>query len=109
MPYTILVIDDQWSMQEYTRFVLQTAGHRVLLAGETVTGLSLARTEHPDAIIMDERLRSRDMLLALRQDSHTATIPVILITLSSSKKNFPPDQAQVHSAPCKSLFNHRRC
>lgn len=83
MPYTVLVIDDQWSMQEYTRFVLQAAGHRVLLAPDPVIGLSLTRTEHPDVIIMDARLYSAEMLLAFCQPTLGVTIPVILITLNT--------------------------
>jgi len=81
MQSTILVIDDQWSMQEYARLVLQTAGYCVLLANDTITGLSLARTEHPDAILMDSRIGAKMILQALRRDLKTASIPVILITL----------------------------
>ncbi len=89
MRYTILVIDDQWSMQEYTRLVLQTAGYRVLLASDTVTGLCLARTEHPDAVIMDARMGGMSILQALHNDNHTAAIPVILITLYPQEEDLP--------------------
>ncbi len=83
MRHTVLVIDDQWSMQELARIVLQTAGFRVLLAGDGATGLSLARTEHPDAILLDLRmpgLDGLDVLRVLRQQAGTAEIPVLLIT-----------------------------
>lgn len=88
MRRTILVIDDQWSMQEYARLVLQTAGYRVLLASDVFTGLSLARTEQPDVIVVDSRippLGGVDIIQVLRQDPHLATIPVILITLQSQE------------------------
>ena len=83
MQHTILVIDDQWSMQELVRLVLQKAGYRVILADDGITGLTLARTEHPDAIIMDLRLPEMDgvdMLRGLHVEQQTAEIPVILIS-----------------------------
>ncbi|MHB0940026.1 MAG: response regulator [Armatimonadota bacterium] len=82
MRHTILVIDDQWSMQELARVVLQSAGYRVLLAGDMVTGLMLARTEEPDVIILDTRMPEMsavDFLKGLRQETGTAGIPVIFI------------------------------
>jgi CheY-like chemotaxis protein len=82
MRHTILVIDDQWSMQELARVVLQSAGYRVLLADDGVTGLSLARTEHPDVIVMDLRmpeLNLEDFLHGLHRETQTASIPVVFI------------------------------
>lgn len=83
MHNTVLIIDDQWSMQELARIVLQTEGYRVLVAGDAATGLSLARTEHPAAIVLDTAMPGGDgavLLHELRQGRGTAAIPVILIT-----------------------------
>ena len=83
MRNTILIIDDQWSMQELARIVLQTAGYRVLVASDVVTGLSLARTEQPSAIVLDALMPGLDaarLLQDLRLGRGTASIPVILIT-----------------------------
>ena len=69
-------------MQELARVVLQSAGYRVLLAGDMVTGLALARTEGPDVIILDTRMpemSAADFLNGLRQETGTAGIPVIFI------------------------------
>lgn len=82
MQHKILVIDDQWSMQQLARLLLQPAGFRVLLAEDGQTGLNLARTEHPDAIIMDMPLPGIDAMQVLRElddDIDTACIPVILV------------------------------
>jgi len=94
MRHTILVIDDQWSMQELARVVLQSAGYRVLLAGDVVTGLALARTERPDAIVLDTRMpemSANDFLKGLRQESSTADIPVIFIVNVCAGER-PPDE-----------------
>ena len=90
MQHTILVIDDQWSMQELARVVLQSAGYRVLLAEDGVTGLSLARTEHPDLIVMDLRMPEMniaDFLQGLRRDRDTTAIPVVLISSDSVEEH----------------------
>lgn len=82
MRHTILVIDDQWSMQELARIVLQSVGYRVLLADDSATGLSLARTECPDVIVMDLRMPEVDLtdfLHGLQRETTTAAIPVIFI------------------------------
>lgn len=95
MRHTILVIDDQWSMQELARMILHSAGYRVLLAGDGVTGLTLARTEAPDVIVLDSRLpemEGEDFLRELRQERRTAAIPVIFI---ASTPMIPPVGAGV--------------
>ena len=83
MRHTVLVIDDQWSMQELARIVLRAAGYRVLLANDVVTGLCLARTEHPDITVLDVSL-TEDTRYAfldnLRQDTTTAMFPLLLIS-----------------------------
>jgi DNA-binding response OmpR family regulator len=61
----------------------------VLLAGDGATGLSLARTEHPDAILLDLRmpgLDGLDALRVLRQQARTAEIPVLLITPDANEE-----------------------
>lgn len=83
MRHTVLVVDDQWSMQELARMALQAAGYRVLLASDAVTGLCLARTEHPDVAVLDIHLADGQqgyLLHELQQYPKTAGIPVILIT-----------------------------
>ena len=92
MRHTILVIDDQWSMQELARAVLQSAGYRVVLAGDDVTGLSLARAERPDLIIMDLRLPGTDgraFLTELRRERATTAIPVVFIINGGLRERLP--------------------
>ena len=102
MGHTILVVDDQWSMQELARIVLRTAGYRVLLAGDTVTGLSLARTEHPDLTMLDVHMMNNDgsdFLANMRQDPQTAMIPVLLITTAPAAEE-PASLPQADIARC---------
>lgn len=82
MSLTVIVVDDQWSMQALARMVLESAGYRVLTAGDAVTGLSLVRLEHPALVLVDTHLPEMDgftMARMMRQDPQTAAIPVIFV------------------------------
>jgi len=60
----------------------------VLCAVDAETGMTLARAEHPDLILMDIQLPGMDGLAAtalLKQDPATATIPVIALTALAMK------------------------
>lgn len=97
MGHTILVIDGQWSTQEFARIVLRTAGYRVLLAGDLVTGLSLARTEQPDVTIFDVNLASPDVssfLRHLREDAKTVAMPVLLISSVPEQGEREPEDSE---------------
>lgn len=94
MLYTVLVVDDQWSMQELARIVLQSAGYRVLLASDAATGLSLSRLEHPDIIVLDKQLPGKaglDLLSELRHDPRTMCIPVLFISTEAVRARFAPE------------------
>lgn len=101
--HTILVIDDQWSMQELARIVLGSAGYRVLMASDAVTGLCLARTEHPDIAVVDDMIAQKNgsvLLDDLHHDPKTTDIPVILI--SSQAGNALP-VPMIDTAPMSNL------
>ena len=92
MRYTVLVIDDQWSMQELARIILQAAGYHVLLAGDGSVGLSLARTQHPDILVLDMHMPGMsgiEVLRNLRHQAKTANIPVVLISTREGCTEIP--------------------
>jgi len=63
--------------------LLHNAGHSVLSAVDAEAGLTLARSERPDLILMDIQLPGMDGLAAtvlLKHDPVTAGIPVIAVT-----------------------------
>src|SRR6185369_15559425 len=53
---TILVVEDNAANMKLAVFVLQNAGYRVLSAADAEEGLTHARQEHPDLILMDIQL-----------------------------------------------------
>lgn len=80
---TILIIEDNAANMKLAKLLLRNAGHEPLCAGDAEAGVALARSAHPDLILMDIQLPGMDGLAAtalLKRDPDTATIPVIALT-----------------------------
>ena len=86
----ILVIEDNPANMKLASLLLRNAGHAVLAAVDAETGLTLARAELPDLVLMDIQLPGIDGLAAtalLKQDPRTAGIPVIALTAMAMKED----------------------
>lgn len=82
-PHTILVIDDEVDVVDLVCFNLEKAGYRTLKAYNGSDGLKLAQHERPSALILDLMLPGMhgfQVFDALKQDSRTKDIPVIMVT-----------------------------
>jgi two-component system cell cycle response regulator DivK len=80
-------------------FLLQSAGHTVVSATDAEAGLTLARAEQPNLILMDIQLPGMDGLEAtalLKGDAATGTIPVIALTALAMKG----DEERIRAAGC---------
>ena len=96
---TILVVEDNVANMKLAVFVLQNAGYTVLSAPDAETGLTLARDQQPDLILMDIQLPGMDGLAAtalLKQDQVTRNIPVIALTALAMKG----DETRILAAGC---------
>ena len=79
----ILVVDDDTSQAEQTRFVLESQGFDVAVAQGGKEGLVLAREERPAAIVSDVVMPNMDgyeLCWHVRQDAELCDIPVVLTT-----------------------------
>jgi len=79
----ILVIDDDDALREIVEISLEHAGFEVIQADNGLSGVQQACAQLPDLILCDVRMEKMDgyrTLAALRQDTSTAPIPVILMT-----------------------------
>jgi len=86
---TILVIDDDAIMRDITSRNLRREGYRVLLANDGPSGLAIARTEKPAAIVLDILMPGMDgwaVLSALKKDPALRPIPVILASQLDEKE-----------------------
>jgi two-component system cell cycle response regulator DivK len=95
----ILIIEDNAANMKLAIFLLQSAGHSVLSAADAEAGLTLARSEHPNLILMDIQLPGIDGLEAivlLKRDETTRAIPVIALTALAMKG----DEERMRAAGC---------
>lgn len=81
--HTVLVIDDEIDVVDLVCFNLEKAGLGTLKAYNGSDGLELAQHDRPSAIVLDLMLpgmHGYQVLEALKQDSRTKDIPVIMVT-----------------------------
>lgn len=81
----VLIVEDDTLSLTLTRDLLQFGGLRTVEASSAEEGMKLARSEHPDLILMDIQLPGMDGIAALRElrnDRVTSGIPVVAVTAS---------------------------
>ena len=84
---TILVVDDEPKITQLVRDYLERAGFGVLLAHDGKKALSLAKTEKPDAVILDLGLPQLDGLDFTREFRRTSNAPIIMLTARSDESD----------------------
>lgn len=91
----ILLIDDDPEIQDVTQVTIRKiAGWSVITAMTGTEGISKAKTEAPDAIILDISMPDLDgfqVFERLQSDPLTRSIPVVLLTakaLPSDRRRF---------------------
>jgi two-component system cell cycle response regulator DivK len=95
----ILIVEDNPANMTLTIFLLQSAGHTVLSATNAEAGLTLARDEAPNLILMDIQLPGMDGLEAtilLKENHATRAIPVLALTALAMKG----DEERIRAAGC---------
>jgi two-component system cell cycle response regulator DivK len=95
----VLMVEDNPANMTLATFLLEGAGHTVLNATDAEAGLTLAREEQPDLILMDIQLPGMDGLAAtalLKQADATRAIPVIALTALAMKG----DEERIRAAGC---------
>ncbi len=95
----ILIVEDNPANMRLASLLLLRVDHTLLCAVDAETGLTLARADQPDLILMDIQLPGMDGLAAtalLKQDPATAAIPVIALTAMAMKE----DEEKARVAGC---------
>ena len=95
----VLIVEDNPANMTLAVFLLKSVDHTVLIATDAEAGLTLARNEHPDLILMDIQLPGMDGLEAtalLKRDDATRAIPVIALTALAMKG----DEERIRDAGC---------
>jgi len=95
----ILVVEDNPTNMTLSVFLLRSAGHTVLSATDAEAGITLARAESPNLIVLDIQLPGMDGLEAtalLKSDALTRAIPVVALTALAMKG----DEERIRAAGC---------
>jgi two-component system cell cycle response regulator DivK len=96
---SVLVIEDNPVNLTLAIFLLESAGHTVLSATDAEAGVALAKSQHPELILVDIQLPGMDGLEAtalLKRDVETSAVPVIALTALAMKG----DEERIRAAGC---------
>ncbi len=83
MANTILVVEDDPKSMTLTTDILKVSGFATLQASDGSRGVELAKTAHPDLILMDIMMPKMDGYTAcheIKADPATKKIPVVMLT-----------------------------
>ena len=85
----ILIVEDDAYLRKASGIALRRAGYTVLSVSGGREGLSLARAERPDLIVLDllmPQSNGLEVLRTLRAEEATRSIPVLVVSNSSMQR-----------------------
>ena len=80
---TILVVDDSRTIQFTLKKILEQDGYTILIAGDGMQAIDMAKSHDPDLILMDVIMPGINGFRATRMlnnDEQTADIPIIMMS-----------------------------
>jgi CheY-like chemotaxis protein len=79
---TVLVADDEFAVLEVLAMALESAGHRVLKAGDGADALRILSSQPCDVVVCDEHMplmNGRQLISAMQAEPRLSQVPVILM------------------------------
>ena len=101
---TILIIEDNPANMKLACLLMANAGHAVLTARDAETGLTIARGERPDLVLMDIQLpevSGIEVTKWLKEDDQLRTIPVVAVTAFAMKG----DEERIREGGCEAYIS----
>jgi DNA-binding response OmpR family regulator len=83
MPKRILIVEDEESVRELEKFILESQGYEVMEARDGLEGLAKAEFRKPDLILLDLMMPDVSggrMYDEMKDHPVTAGIPIIVVT-----------------------------
>ena len=90
MEDTVLLVEDESDVVDLLRYHFKKAGFKVEIENSGDAGLAAVRSRRPDAVVLDLMLPGMtglEVCRALKIDSETASIPVLMLTARSEVKD----------------------
>lgn len=82
--HRIMIVDDETTVADSLKMVLEMRGFDTLAANDGRTGLRMIREHKPDLVVLDLVLPGLDglsLLEEMKKDSECKSIPVIIVTV----------------------------
>jgi len=82
-PRAVLLAEDSPAIRSILAFLLRGRGYSVIECADGIEALDRARTENPDAVILDVMmpgLSGFEVCRALKEDPATRAIPIMILT-----------------------------
>jgi PAS domain S-box-containing protein len=89
VPARVLVVDDNADMREYLVRLLRGSGHEVTAVPDGDSALREVREGMPELVVGDvlmPGMSGLELVAALRQDPHTAGVPVLLLSARAGQE-----------------------
>lgn len=85
----ILVIDDERSIRNSMKDILQYEGHEVVLAENGMEGLVSVKSEKPDIVLCDIKMPKMEGIEVLERTKMSPRHPVIMISGHGTPRHRP--------------------
>jgi two-component system KDP operon response regulator KdpE len=85
--HSVLVIEDEPQIRRLLRLTLESNGYRVHQAANGKEGLDRARTERPEAVILDLGLPDADGVEILKEIRRKSPVPVIILSVRNGEQD----------------------
>ena len=87
MSVTILIVEDEKRIADWTQRYLERAGFQTLVAYDGLNGLELAQQEMPDLLILDLMLPGIDGIEICRRLRADSDVPIIMLTARGAQRD----------------------
>lgn len=84
--FRVLVVEDDADIRSVLRTLLESAGYRVELAATAARGLIEARSNRPDAVLVDLGLPDKDGQQLIREIRAFTTVPILVLSARSAER-----------------------
>ena len=104
MKKTVLIVEDNELNMKLFGDLLEAHGYGTLKTGNGIEAIELARSHHPDLIIMDIQLpevSGLDVTRWLKEDDDLRSIPVIAVTAFAMKG----DEERIRDGGCEAYLS----
>jgi len=81
----VLVVDDEPTLVATLKYNLEREGYQVITASDGDSGLSLARSDRPDLVVLDLMLPAIDGFEVCRLLRREMTVPILMLTAKADE------------------------